>query len=157
VDLFKFLFAAEAGGEAMSFDPSQAGFAWPTEVVLTNASGEQMTVQPHSANLTSIQGANGRRVGECYRYYATDGGILTELEVGHWLAGGEAECQRLCTAVKELLSPGQPHSFASLIDALHKRGFAQVTILVNIRWLIQDGYVSTTFNDGVWSISNERL
>jgi hypothetical protein len=142
----------------MSFDPIQAGFAWPEETVLTNSAGQQMTLRPYAANFARIEGAGSRRICECYRYYTTESGILTELEVGHWLAGGEAECSRLCSSLKQLLSAALgPIALTPLIVSLRSEGFADVTISTNMRWLVQDGYVSAEYRAGEWSINNVRL
>jgi len=86
----------------MAFDPQQVGFAWPQKVVLTSPTGETLTISPYAVNFAGLRDANAHRIEECYRYYTSAAGILTELEVKKWLAGGDESCSRLLSAFRGL-------------------------------------------------------
>jgi hypothetical protein len=128
----------------MTFDPRQAGFAWPEEVQLTNASGESMTLRPYAANLSQVQAAGKNRVGQCYRYYSSSLGILTELEVLYWYAGGQQVVSNFLGQFKGMFDRQQVSRLPleNLLTELAALGFDETTIRVCLRWLLQDGYVA---------------
>jgi hypothetical protein len=136
----------------MVFDPQAVGFAWPQETVLTSPTGETMTIRPYAANFAGIRDAQGHRIEECYRYYTSICGIQTELEIKKWWAGGDQECLRLVREVKSLLARSEVGRLPleSVIAALDGQGFAQATILVNMKWLLQEGSVSASCEEGTW-------
>ena len=138
-------------------DPIQLGFFWPTPTLLTNRNGEHLNIWPHSVNTNGVERANGQRIGQCYHYYSTERGILTELELGNWLAGGVVECMRLSTMLRELFEEHERLSHAEIFNLLRAHNFADVTIDVNIRWLIQDGLVAVQEDAGDWIYSNLRM
>jgi hypothetical protein len=131
-------------GNVMTLDPRQAGFAWPEKTELTNTSGETITIQPFAANLSRAQAADKLRVGQCYRYYTSDRGILTELEVFYWYAGGHQVVFDFLTEFKQSFDERGVSRLP--FDALEKHlithGFDETTIRVCLRWLLQDGYVA---------------
>jgi hypothetical protein len=136
----------------MTFDPQHVGFTWPRETTLMNPAGQSMVVRPYAANFAGLQEAGGRRIEECYRYYTSTNGILTELEVKSWIAGGDAACSKLLSAFRALFSaaPGTRLTLEQAIGSLQREGFADNTIEVNLRWLLQDGYVGATRDGDRW-------
>ncbi len=90
----------------MSVDPRQVGFAWPEETALTNVNGETIMVSPLSVNLSCAQEPGKDRVGQCYRYYTTPNGPMTELEVLTWYAGGHDASNRFLAAFKDIFDQG---------------------------------------------------
>src|SRR5581483_8828962 len=128
----------------MTFNPQQVGFAWPQETQLTSPTGEVMVVRPQAVNFAGLRGARGQRIEECYRYYTSSRGNLTELEVKTWLAGGPEVCARLLDSFRDLFraQPGTRLSLSSVISALQSQGFSDNTIEINLRWLLQDGYIA---------------
>ena len=111
-----------------------------------------MVIRPYAANFAGLHEANGQRIEECYRYYTNTHGILTELEVKKWLAGGDAVCSQLLSAFRALFGTqvGTRLTLEQVIASLQERGFADSTIEVNLRWLLQDGYVAATNENGGW-------
>lgn len=128
----------------MSFDPQQAGFEWPTRTELTNPNGITITLHPYAANFAGISSAGGSRAEDSNRYYATDHGVFTELEIKTWYAGGAEACHDLLGAVNSLYDDQAVAtlSFSQVVSELHGRRFADATILVNLSWLVQDGYAA---------------
>lgn len=133
----------------MPFDTRQAGFAWPEEMELTNVRGERMTIRPHAANLFKVQAAGKDRGGQCYRYYTSERGILTELEVFYWYAGGQQVVSSFLTGFKGLFDQQRLTRLplSGVVDALAGRGFDETTIRICLRWLLQDGYVAIESTD----------
>lgn len=131
----------------MTFDPMAAGFRWPTQQTLTRGDGAQLNIAPSAVNFAGI--AKGGRQAECYRYYSTSYGLLTELEVTTWFAGGQWECFDLLSAYNNLFSGSSEMPFAEIVTALQARGFADQTILVNLTWLLEDGYAELETKAGV--------
>ena len=128
----------------MTFDPRQAGFAWPEEITLTNANGDSMTIRPHAANLAAVQDAGHQRIGQCYRYYTSSRGILTELEIFYWYAGGQQVCANFLSSFKRYFDNESTTRIPSnvVVDHLAEQGFDETTIRVNLKWLIHGGYIS---------------
>lgn len=128
----------------MPFDPRQAGFAWPEEITLTNANEETMTIRPYAANLSAVQHAGHQRIGQCYRYYTSTSGIMTELDVFYWYAGGPQVCSEFLSAFKTYFDNESATRIPStvVVEYLAQQGFDETTILVNLRWLIHGGYIS---------------
>ena len=119
----------------MPFDPRQAGFAWPEEITLTNANDESMTIRPHAANLSAVQDAGHQRIGQCYRYYTSTNGILTELDVFYWYAGGPHVCADFLSAFKQYFDNKSATRIRSNVveEHLAQRGFNETAIRVNLR------------------------
>jgi len=142
----------------MPFDPQHVGFTWVAETTLTGPTGETMVVRPYAANFAGLRDANGQRIEECYRYYTSSHGILTELEVKKWLAGGDAVCSQLLSAFRTLFGGqvGTRLTLEYVVGSLKQDGFADSTIEVNLRWLLQDGYVAATNEDGGWVLEMVR-
>ena len=138
----------------MPIDPQQVGFAWSEETALTNTAGETMTVRPFAANFAGLREAGGQRIEECYRYYTSSRGILTELELKKWLAGGDEACARLLSAFRALFGsqPGTRLSLSSVLSSLQAQGFPDATISINLRWLLQDGYVAAERDGDDWQV-----
>lgn len=136
----------------MPIDPTQAGFTWPEETTLTAPNGETMIVRPLAVDFTALQESTGRRVEECYRYYTSTRGTLTELEVKRWLAGGDDACARLLAAFTSCFGsgPGTRVPLTDIIAALEDQGFHENTITINFRWLLQDGYVAAHCEADNW-------
>jgi hypothetical protein len=136
----------------MPFDPRQVGFTWSEETTLTNPTGEALVIRPFGADFADLRKANGKRIEECYRYYTGDGRILTELEVKKWLAGGDSVCSSLCSVFRDLFDaqPGKRLTLNEVLAALQERDFTDIAIGINLRWLLQDGYVVATNESGVW-------
>lgn len=142
----------------MTFDPQQVGFTWPHETTLTNPAGEEMIVRPCAANFAGLRDAAGQRIEECYRYYTSTNGILTELEVKKWLAGGDEVCLQLLSAFRALFNGevGTRLPLENVITSLQQQGFADSTIEVNLRWLLQDGYVAANRQGEQWVLEVVR-
>lgn len=133
----------------MMFAPQQAGFAWPAQTQVSAPSGATITIRPYAANFAGIDAA-GRRSGENHRYYATSYGIHTELEIKAWVAGGQAESFDLLGTYNALFDAAgvERLPFAQVVRDLRERGFADGTILVNLSWLVQDGYAAIDVGGG---------
>ncbi len=138
----------------MTFNPQQFGFTWPQETTLTNATGETMVIRPDAVKFVGLRDAKGQRIEECYRYYTSSGGDMTELEVKTWLAGGPEVCARLLAAFRALLGeqPGTPLSLSSVISSLESQGFSDSTIEIILRWLLHDGYIAGQRSGDDWML-----
>jgi len=131
------------------------GFAWTQDSVVSDPYGHSITINPDSASIADLRSANGRRVAECHRYYSTPFGILTELRLKRWLAGGDAECLRFIVAVRQLLEAAPANiPLARAISELGAQGFADSTIGINFCWLIRDGYLTFARDGGQWVIGS---
>jgi hypothetical protein len=132
--------------DGMSIDNQDAGFAWPLARTLTNAAGETMSIRPRAANLSLVKTAGIKRVGQCYRYYATKHGILTELQVLDWLAGGKNAVSECLSLIKKLFDGHKPPRISR--QKLDNLNFDETTVHVCLRWLLHDGYISIENADG---------
>lgn len=117
-----------------------------------------MTIRPDAVNFAGLHQANGKRIEECYRYYTSSQGLLTELEVKKWLAGGEAACQALLSAFKQLFGsqPGARQPLSNVLSSLQGQGFSDTTIEINLRWLLQDGFVAAQRDGDRWILELVR-
>lgn len=132
----------------MLIDLQHFGFKWRQETKLTNAYGETMTICPYGVNPAGIVGAAGKRIEECFRWYSSSQGILTELEINKWIAGGDSACMAVLVAISELLAT-QPESPGALYSLGSTLWCGEEIAAIILKWLIQDGYLA-----GARKISN---
>ncbi len=90
----------------MTFDPNEEGFQWPEETDLTNSSGQALHVKPFAIRPAGLKSAANDREKECYRFYESPIGILTELEVNYWRIGGAGAAIEFLNRFNGLFSSG---------------------------------------------------
>lgn len=126
----------------MSFDPAAEGFAWPTATDVVNTSGASMRVVPYAIRTSGIAVAKSLREKECYRFYETPIGVLTELEINYWRAGGMAAVREFVSSFDAVFSGSpEPRPVAEVISSLLQAGLPRVLIEVSLGWLIKGNYV----------------
>lgn len=127
----------------MTFDPKEEGFCWPTETDIANESGQTLHVKPFAIRPSGLATALNEREKECFRFYVTPIGILTELEVNYWRIGGTGAAMDFLKRFNALFSTEKTTiSVKEVINALLQGGVSAVEVEVNLGWLIKGNYVT---------------
>lgn len=127
----------------MSFDPRAEGFAWPDEVDVSNAAGASMRIRPYLVRSAGIADAQNEREKECYRFYQTPIGLLTELEVKYWQIGGINAVGDFLTQFNAIFAlSNAPRPASVVVTALLQGGLSPIVIEVNLGWLIKGNYIT---------------
>ena len=127
----------------MTFDPKAEGFRWPTETDITNAAGQTLHVKPFAIRPSGLATASNDREKECFRFYETPIGILTELEVNYWRIGGTGAAMDFLKRFNALFPTGKTTlSVRDVVNALVQGGVSAVEVEVNLGWLIKGNYVT---------------
>jgi hypothetical protein len=125
----------------MNTDFKKYGFAWPVASTVKNYSGQEMVIKPEYVR-SDYQDIMDERQKECCRIYATPLGLMSELEIKHWLAGENFEMD-LIKAYQKVFEKNVKTELpiTVVLEELDKCNFDEISIQVVVGWLIKGHYV----------------
>ena len=139
-DLIVYCYEHESRNK-LTFDPTAEGFTWTQSATVRNPHGQEMLVVPAFVR-ANIVTANNDRERECYRFYDTPIGLLSELELKYWIAGGMDSTQNLVSSYASLFGDQLELPVQTVEEELQKLGFTIAQLQIVIGWLIRGRSVS---------------
>jgi len=102
-----------------------------------------MRIRPLAVNSSCITAAANDREKECYRFYGTPIGMLTELELNYWRIGGREAVRDFMSSFDRLFTRDTTSLPVEEVRRhLMSAGIPAVVVEVNIGWLIKSNVIS---------------
>ena len=123
----------------LTFEMSTKCFAWPAEVVLTRPDGISLRLSPHKSLPVAINKLDHSIAGR-NASYRSGAQILDELDVLIWHSG-KTHCDDVAELVGGLFDSCNEEKLKTdfVIRDLIIRGFLELEINLNLRWMIRSG------------------
>ena len=121
-------------------DPYQLGFLWPAAQTLTNILDEDLAIEPSGIGPTFDEADEEGKMA--LRFYNTNRGTMTELDVMNWFCGGPARWIEVLKLFRSEIGFDKTLRLRDVYSRLSRLGVSQVVCDLTILRLVRGKYAT---------------